>query len=331
MNGPRNPWSDVQLKQDHLGKLLDAIYDRNYSALYACLRKQTETFDHHTSLQLCYAAIRSGCTRKAFQAILEHCVPLQEIVDYSATENALIPICGGRNSGLVQEAALYDQVTILEYMLEMGCSLNARYNRECSALEAALCGASVGCVRLLGTRDDVDFTITEEILEIWGQMGTSVLHDLCFRIIAGRLLGQEKGPWHEKPPLLPGLHVVHAAHHENWPLVCRLCKETPVSESQGKEVLKLYMQSGETLDAAEAAPLLDALFSACPGLMRCEYPRYVLAVCMLTGEEEAVQLLRPKVEALSGQMVVLAGQRLAERKYDIVACLKNWDARIGKR
>lgn len=332
MNGPKNPWSGVQLQRDALGTLIDAIYDRSYPTIYACLRKQKETFDHHTALQLCYAAVRSGCTLKAFHGILEHSVPLQEIVNYSAGDHVIFQINGGKGGGLVQEAALYDRFDVLEYLLDAGCSPNSRGDSDCSALEAALSGASVGCVRVLEQRDDVDFTITETILSIWGRLGTSVLHDLCFRIVAGRLLGQEKGQWQPKPPLLPGLHALHAARAENWPLVCRLCEEAPVTESQGKEILNLYMDDGcEELDVAEAAPLLHALFTACPGLLRCEYPRYLLALCMLAGEEEDIRLLHPMVEALPGQGVVLTGRRLAERKYDIIACLRNWDERMGHR
>lgn len=324
-------WRNVRLRRDARGKLLDAITEHNYPMLYACLRKETEPFPTDEAYQICSLAVRSGCSLKAFQTILEHCVPLEDFVDYGDHFNHLIHAQTGTSGGLVQEAAAYGQSHILKYLLDQGCSPNARAESNCSALEAALWHDAVGCVAVLEQRDEVDFTITETILEIWSAMGMVPERDVCLRIIAGRLLGEKKGTFHREIPLLPGLNVLHGAKQENWPLLLRLCRETTVTEQQGKQVIDLYMNSGVELDVPECARLLDALFTACPGLLRCEYPRYVFALCMLAGEESDVTILRPWVARMPGKLVVLAGRRLAEREYDIVACLSRWEERMGTR
>ena len=332
MDRPVADWSNVVLKRDTYGQLLDAIADCNYSALYTCLRKVQKKFNYDEAYRLCSRAIQSGCTVKAFAAILEHCAPaLEDFVDYGSGNNHLYysdsPNCGG----LVQEAAACGQSHLLQYLLDHGCSPNARSARDCSALEAALWNGAMGCVTLLEQRDDVDFTITDSILELWGSIGLDSVQDTCFRIIAGRLLGEGKGVFHQEIPLLPGLTVLHAARDDNWPLVMRICRESTVTDKQGKQVLDSYMFHSSELNVSQCAALLDALFTACPGLLRCEYPRYVLSICMLSGDKDVRAQLQPWVDRMPGRMIVLCGRRLAEPNYDIVDCLSRWDTCMGDR
>lgn len=326
-------WSNVKLKQDAYGRLLDAIADCNYPALYACLRKYKKKYLHDEAYRLCRAAIASGCTVHAFEAILEQCIPvLEEFVDYGSLHNYIIPGYEGNCGGLVQEAAEHNRGHLLKYMLDHGCSPNSRGKSDCSALEAALYHGAIGCVSLLEERDDVDFTVTETILRLWGSMGLNGERDVCFRMAAGRLLGEGKGVFHPEIPILPGMNICHAAAYENWALVCRMCREgVPVTEKQGKDTLERYMLMTARFDPAECGELLDALFSARPELLRCEYPRYVLSLCMLSGDEAAAERLRPWVERMPGQQVVLCGHRLADPEYDILECLEHWETQMGKR
>lgn len=332
MDVPVADWSDVVMKRDAYGQLLDAISDQNYPALYACLRKHKKKYNYDEAYRLCSCAIHSGCTVKAFEAILERCIPtLEEFVDYGSVHNHLFHSYAGNCGGLVQEAAYCGQTHLLRYLLDHGCSPNARSTRDCSALEAALWSGSIGCVTLLEQRDDVDFTITESILEIWGTMGQVPLQDACFRTIAGRLLGEGKDVFHQDIPLLPGLNVLHAAKYDNWPLVMRLCQTTTVTEKEGKQVLDSYMFHSSEFNIPECADLLEGLFMACPGLLRCEYPRYVLSICMLSGDGEVRRQLQPWVDKMPGHTVVLCGRRLAEPYYDLVNCLCRWEECMGDR
>ena len=326
-------WSDVVMKRDAYGQLLDAVMDCNYRALYAGLKKETKGFNYDEAYQLCSAAIESGCTLKAFEAILAHCKPsLEEFVNYRIAQNYILYNEQGSCGGLVQEAAWYSQGHLLKYMLDHGCSPNAWGKKECSALEAALAHGAIGSISVLEARDDVDFTITETILHIWGSMGLNGARDSCFRMIAGRLLGEGKGVFHPEIPLLPGMTIWDAALHENWPLVCRMCREgIAVTEKQGKDVIERYTFMNDQLDPAECGELLDALFTACPKLLRCEHPRYMLSLCMLMGDEAVEKQLRPRVERMPGRQVVLCGKRLADPQYDIFECLERWEERMGNR
>ena len=326
-------WSDVVMKRDDYEQILDAVMECNYPALYAGLRKVKRAFNHHESYQLCSAAIESGCTLKAFETILQHCEPtLEEFVNYCSGHNYILHGYQGSCGGLVQEAAWYVRSDLLKYMLDHGCSPNARGKSDCSALEAALGNGAIGSISVLEARDDVDFTITETILRLWGSMGQEGMRDICFRMIAGRLLGEGKGVFHPEIPLLPGMQIGHAADHENWPLVCRMLREqTEVTEKQCKDVLGRYLFMSGTWDAAGCAELLDAMFSACPNLLRCEQPRYVLSLCMLSGDEAVAERMRPWVDRMPGRTVVLCGHRLGEPDYDLFACLERWEERMGPR
>lgn len=333
MDIPVADWSNVKLKQDAYGQLLDAIADCNYPALYACLRKSKKRYLHAEAYRLCSVAIQSNCTVHAFEAILEKCIPeLEEFVDYGVSHNYIIPGYEGSCGGLVQEAAELNRGHLLKYMLDHGCSPNSYSKYTCSALEAALYHGSIGCISVLEQREDVDFTITETLLRIWGSMGLNGERDICFRMIAGRLLGEGKGVFHREIPLLPGMTICHAAAYENWPLVCRMCGEqVRVTEQQGKDVIERYMFTNDQLDPMECGALLDALFFACPSLLRCEHPRYVLSICMLWGDDAAAEYLRPWAEAMPGRQVVLCACRLADPQYDIFACLEHWEERMGSR
>lgn len=325
---------EVQLERDAYGRLLDAIADCNYPALYACLKKTPKKYLHDEAYHLCSTAIASGCTIKAFEAILEKCIPtLPEFVDWRDVHNYIIPGYERSSGGLVQEAAQYGQSHLLKYLLDHGCSPNARGRSNCSALEAALYHGSIGCVSVLEEREDVDFTITETILRLWGSMDLIPERDVCFRIIAGRLLGEGKGVFHFEIPLLPGMTIRHAVSHENWTLVCRLGLEeqVEVTESQGKDAVEQYMATSCQWNPVECGDLLHALFTACPALLRCEYPRYVLSLCMLSGEKAAEEILRPWVEKLPGRQVVLCGHRLADPDYDLFDCLERWEDCMGRR
>lgn len=317
-------------ERKRFNKLLEAVRRCDEQAVYAGLHKMKKPLSIEETSRLCRSAIHSGCAVDVFREILAHSSALlEELVDFGAAYTYVIQSRFGSRGGLVQEAAVWGRKDILQYLLERGCSPNAKRKSDCSALEAALEKGSAECVALLEQRDDVDFTLTKTILEIWGNAGKDPEQDECFRIAAGRLLGEKTAD--QRVPMLPGMTVVHAANCDNWPLVRRLCRETAVTTEQGKEVVSRYVDAASVFQAAECARLLDALFSACDGLLRCEYPRYILTVCMLSGDEEAVSTLREWAERMPGRMVTLCGHRLAEPDFDLNHGLRRWKERMGTR
>ena len=312
--------------------IMRAVLQKDYPALYEGLQQVRSRFLIDQTHRLCEAAIHSGCDAKAFDAILYHSAHLlQEVADYGSANNYLLPTGDRKTGGLVQEAAFHDNCDILQYLLDHGCSPNSCSEKDCSPLEAALWGNAINCVTLLEQRDDVDFTITENILKIWGSMGQSPAQDACLGVIAGRLLGEGKGIYYPRIPQLPGLHVRHAAEHQNWPLVRLLCRQGPISAEQGKEVLNRYMLHREVLNVPECSLLLDALFAACPGLLRCTYPRFVLTLCVLCSAEDKNPLLQHWLDQMPGRQITLCGRRLAEAHYDLAGSLHRWNQRMGPR
>ena len=64
----------------------------------------------------------------------------------------------------MEEAAANDCADILQYLLARGFSPNARTAGSCSSLEAALWNGAASCVEFLCRREDLDTTVTENLL-----------------------------------------------------------------------------------------------------------------------------------------------------------------------
>lgn len=327
MKEPDKTVEQIVEEQMAYQNLRDAILERNYPTLYACLRKKKGLYFHEEAYGLCRAALESHCTLKAFQAILERCIPMEEFC-YYPVRNYVTP---GGTGGLVEEAAANDCVPILKYLLEQGFSPNARAAGCCSALEAAIWNGAMGCVTFLCQREDLDTAVTENLLGIWGSMGMCPERDCCFRIAAERLLGVGAAADCGEVPVLPRLNVIHAARYKNWDLVGRLCREGEVTKKQGKEVIDLYLGSSIDMDLPQCAKLLDALFSACPVLLRCQVPRGILARCILVGNEKTMALLRPWAERLPGREIVVVSPMLSGGNCELADWMCRWDERMGSR
>jgi len=312
--------------------LLKAISNRDYAAAEEMLKQLGKTsVVRNRSFDLCSCAIRSGCPRDVFVRLLPYCRPLDELEKCAVSRSSgLLPYIG-EEGGLVQEAAKWNNAAVLEFLLEQGFSPNARWKGALSPLELALMHRAQDVLRLLVRRDDVDFTVTQRILMIWGAKGMNPETDACLRIAAGRLSGEDAVPEDQEVPLLPGVTTLHAAQNRNWPLVRRFCGEGRVSEQEGARVLEDATSLQREPDIPECAGLLDALFAACPGLLRKKYPRYLLALCMLQGEEKELAQLRPWVERMPGRAVVLCERVLAGELDDMTAYLHLWDERMGPR
>lgn len=315
-------------RQQAFEKLQQTLELGNFAAAEQMIREENRHYSSSKAYHICSSAIRSGCSRETFELLLEYCPPLWTIVNYSACWHRVVSGYISGLGGLVQEAAAENNAAVLEYLLEKGFTPNAQNGEQCSALEAALWGKAPDALRLLRQREDADFTVTERILAIWAGMGQDSDTDACLCIAAGRLLGDAPDTVYEEVPLLPGLTILHAAERTNWPLVMRLCREQDVTVEQGKQVVDRYMANGMLLNVSECAALLDALFAVCPALLRCDYPRYVLALCALCGEE-APEQARFWAEMLPGRQLLLCGRGQGEREYDVVIGLHRWQERLG--
>lgn len=313
-------------RQMRLYDLRMAIAENDEAALYACLQKTAEPFNGFEAYSLCKNVMESQCSLQVFQAILEHCEPLETFCCYSPFNY----VTSFGTGGLVQEAAANDCPEILEYLLDRGFSPNARSHNESSALEAALWRGSARCVDLLCRREDVDTRVTENLRWVWGNWGAHPWTEEGYRIAARRILGcGEEGPCGEVP-LLPGLSVKHAVKCENFTLIERLLRDTMVTVNQGKEILELLLCRTE--DISFCAWWLDRLFAACPALLRNQTARGMLELCMLGCEEEsAEQLLRPWVDKLPGREIVLTFRVISGFEAVLGMHLFRWEEWLGRR
>lgn len=313
-------------RQMTLHNLRMAIMEKDDAALYACLQKTREPFNEYDSYSLCKDVLESQWSLQVFQAILEHCEPLETFCFYPL-HNYVTPFGTG---GLVQEAAANDCPEILQYLLDQGFSPNRKSQSESSALEAALWRGSVRCVELLCKREDVDTSVTENLRCVWGRLGVYPQAEAGYRIAARRILGySEEGPRRDVP-LLPGFRISHAVKCENFTLIERLLRDTTVTVNQGKEILELLLCYAE--DIPFCARWLDKLFAACPALLRNQTARGMLALCMLGCEDESEeQLLRPWVDKLPGREIVLTFQVISSFEAVLGLHLCRWEDRLGSR
>lgn len=295
----------------------------NHQALYAALKRCAVPLSHEDAYILCAAAIRGGCTLGGFGRILEICPPLEEFWNMPG------PVFGPH--GLVGVAAAGSQTSILKYLLEeRGLSPN-RVREDCwSPLESALYAGAVGSVTVLCEHERTDLTVTERMRRIWALAGTDLMRDCCLNNAAVYLLGLETVPG--EVPLLPGMTVLHGAYQENWPLVERICREgAPFSAADGRKVLSNYVQKCWELDCGECSGLLDALLTACPQLGSSQLPRYLLALCMLHGDGEIMERLRPRLERMPGREIVLLGRMSCDCTNDLALAMERWEERLGGR
>lgn len=314
-----------------------AVWRKDYNVLYALLRRQTETFTPKEAFALCCQAIQRKCTLHAFQTILAHCPPLPDFACFgNLPGESAVAFSGG---GLVTEAAKEDHVPVLQYLLEQGCDPNQHEGDLCSPLEMALQSCSIGAIKLLVQRDDVDFTVTDHMRYIWADMGSYPRQDHCFCAAAGRLLGKDKV--YSEVPLLPGMTVSHAADKENWPLVYRLCRETEVTAEQVRAVLSSYISGLWECGVCfcvdqELAHLFDALLTVCPEALQDETVRWLLAISVLCARVEELERLRPWAEKMpEGDILPMEIDGCLwitfETPEDAARSLRRWEERLGRR
>lgn len=322
-------WSDFfDSDPDETSRICDALEEKKYSAFYALMRKQTETFTVDKAYTVCKRAIGTGCTIRAFKEILLHCPPLQDFICYETTA------LGMGRATLTEYAVSHDRADILQIFLENGISPNARGKSYYSAVETALLYGALDCMEILAKYPDLDTTITETVLNQWARCDMNhIMRDLCCRTIAPRYV-EGDSLW--GIPLLPGLSVIHAAGQDNWNLFKRICREGTVSVEDGKQAVHQILYQYADMESKLIAELLDALFTACPGLLKCKQPRYALVFMLLCEDAEAEQILKPWLEKMPGKYVVLETDYYGQASECVRwtgkrGLLSRWEERIGEK
>lgn len=265
-------------------RLLSALRRRQYPTIYALLRKRTEPLSPEAAAACCSAAL--GCTPRVLEALLDHCPPLSTFLRTPGAH------------ALTAVAAARDRPQHLKVLLDRGASPN-----EQSPLVTAIAHRSLRCVKLLLDRPDLDTALTPALLEQWARIehgDTGV--DWCIQALIPRFLGQEWNCFWPMP--IPAeLRLEDTADWGNWPLAVRVCRE--LSPTPGEMIRVLSCINYQDMDVGALAELLDAMFTACPALLRRKVARAILAACALAAGGGVPDCLRPWLERMPGREIVL--------------------------
>jgi len=282
----------------------NAMQEKNYNKFYAVLKKMEGTFRAEEAYDLCNLIILQEGTEKAFRAALEHCPPLEEFCYYGKHQ-----FYRGKRLGLTEQAIVHDRNDILQILLEHGASPNRRDEEYYSPLEAAAASQSIFCLELLLEHPDIDVEITEELLDIWAHYGSGVFLDLCLDGIAEKSFGYRPKEIMDMP-VPKEMTIGRALKFHNWRMIKKIIKKEGLTQKEGKEIAKELL-SGQWKE--EWIEILDAMFEACPNLLRCDIPRYLLVYAILKGEEVVDPRLKKWMQQMPGHYIILPGMRWKEQ------------------
>ena len=269
------------------GQLLQALYQKNYPALYAALRRQKDpVFPIGFALRAAEAAL--SCTPRAFREVVDRCAfdsPHLNVFEWQQVAR------------LVLEAICMNKPEHLRILLDAGASPNQITGF--SPLAAAVYERNQKCLRVLLNRPDLSPELPEDVLVQWADAENGdVLLDFCLSDVADHFLPRESPLM--PLPLPPGLTLSMAALQDNIPLLERLSRER--TDVRLEEALDAIL----ALDwnSAAFAGALGSLLTACPEVLEDPCARWALLSPALRGRE-IPQTLRPWIGRLEGEAIPL--------------------------
>ena len=266
------------------GQLLQALYQKNYPALYAALRRQkAPVFPISFALRAAETAL--SCTPRAFREVVDRCAfdsPHLNVFEWQQVAR------------LVLEAICMNKPEHLRILLDAGASPNQITGF--SPLAAAVYERNQKCLRVLLNRPDLSPELPEDVLVQWADAENGdVLLDFCLSDVADHFLPRESPLM--PLPLPPGLTLSMAALQDNIPLLERLSRER--TDVRLEEALDAIL----ALDwnSAAFAGALGSLLTACPEVLEDPCARWALLSPALRGRE-IPQSLRPWIGRLEGEL-----------------------------
>lgn len=304
-------WED--LPENNFSLLLDAICEKSYPLIYAQLRRYDYTFSPEAAFRLLDKALESSLSLRAFQAILERCPPVPEVLSSGFAPDMILGSCC-----LLDKAACLDRADVLALLLERGADPNRQPGCDSSPLEAAVAGQSLKCVELLMERPELDTAWTPQLLCEWANADRGLtLLDFCLQAMAPRFTGWEAASLQPLP--IPELMTARLiAEAGNWPLLERFCRERgTLSPADGRQALNAIQPlEVQEQDHRACAAALDALLKRCPSLLRGQTACRTLLRCFLRFDGEARELLRPWTESLRRRRISMEREDWIDLEYD---------------
>ncbi len=270
-----------------------------YPGYYAALSRRKELFSPADAYRLCLEAIQARLTPRAIAALLDHCPPAEAFCLPQESWTGF----SSHLRALTEEACRYSRADVLDQLLRRGA--DPLSPSSCgSLLTTAILLGSLPCTRRLLQEERLDTTMTRGLLELWAgsPAARSSAVYRCLRLAAPRLTGRTY-PRRGLVPLLLQLRPEHAAAAGNLPLFCRICQSPdPVTEEEGEAAVNGLFSCGAPL--TQLSRPLDALFTACPGLLRRPPAQRLLFLCRLFAPLEA-PLLDPWLARLPQRQIPL--------------------------
>ncbi len=329
-------------------RIFQAIRDKAYGDLFYLLGMQTEPLEPSVARNL--AARGLDCPLRVFQKILDYCPPVAEFANCTPGPK----IFDIAPYSVVSEAAVKDRPAHLDELLRRGADPNGDGVDGSAPLAAALEGRSTRCVKRLLQEPGLNCSPNETLLNAWAKVGLEDTEKFkrCCRMIAPRLSEQAGEPLTFRGVPVPRQMTPSIAlAHYNWPLVTFLCRRG-LSEKEGlrlldklserlRDELKLSLyrgalrwrwrpcpsDAGPALLRRDLAALLDAVFTACPQLLRRRQAQTLLFFTVLAGKRTPPEL-RPWLEQVRGPTVALHFSLGVE---NLCLVLPFWRERLGDR
>lgn len=252
-------------RMETLERLLP-LSSRSYPALYAALARMEGSFSPGNVYPICREAIYARLTPRATAALLARCPPLPP---------------WRYDRPLLYEACCFDRADILDWLLRQGADPLVSDPDFCS-LEAAIVCGSPNCTRRLLQEEGLAFQLTPRLLLSWAKGTRSPLRTRrCLQLAAPRLTGMAY-PLRGPVPLLPQLRPSLAVMADNLPLARSLCLQGGgVTVQEGEDTLRAIWDASGRIWDPHLPALLDALLTACPGLLQRTCAQRSLIVCRL--------------------------------------------------
>lgn len=338
-------FDDLMSSPDSL--ILRAAHEKAYHDLFYLLGAQTDPLGPYTARNLALEGL--NCPIQIFQKILDYCPPVAEF----ANDTPPPSVFAAPSYSVVAQAALRDRPAHLDELLHRGASPNGDNADGSAPLAAAMEGQSTRCVRRLLREPELDLAPGEELLNAWAKLGLKDTEKLarCCRMVAPRLTGQEGKPLaFQGVPLPRQLTPSMALKRNNWALTGFLCRQG-LSQEEGlrlltqlgeliEDCLRLSLcrgaprwrwrpvpSSGPTLLRRELAVMLDAIFAACPQLLRRRSAQTLLFFTVLAGKRTP-PALQPWLERVNNRTVILDP---SIGPNNLALILPFWEERLGER
>ena len=309
-------------------ELYNGLARRNYPKIYAELRKLTILIPPEIAAALCQQALQ--CTPRVFEQLLEFCPPPRELTLFDPDVSTFRGSTLGANYSLEALAAYLGNPKHLQLLIDRDADINFHTPTALSPLEAALAGRSLRCIELLTRNPSLRQPLTPYILSEWaGAEMDDVMLTFCIQTLQDYFFPEAEHAL-DATILPPQMSLSLLFRHRNWGMIRRLCESETIDKCEAAKAMQsLFLCHFQTpQERQELVSLVDALFTACPALLKCTHPRSLLTALILDPSFET-EALRPHAEALSGRIVIL--RPCGARWTGSHGLLRHWEACFGVR